>query len=54
MDEAYLRRFDVILELESMPKEKKIQNIKKLFNKKNIKIDEAIIENIASHPELSQ
>lgn len=34
MDEAYLRRFDVILELESMPKEKKIQNIKKLFNKK--------------------
>ncbi|MCV3396692.1 AAA family ATPase [Campylobacter sp. RKI_CA19_01116] len=54
MDEAYLRRFDVILELESMPKEKKIQNIKKLFNKKNIKIDEVIIENIASHPELSQ
>ncbi|EDP6897892.1 hypothetical protein LDH76_000067 [Campylobacter lari] len=34
MGEAYLRRFDVILELESMPKEKKNQNIKKLFNKK--------------------
>lgn len=51
---TWMRRFDVILELESMPKEKKIQNIKKLFNKKNIKIDEAIIENIASHPELSQ
>lgn len=54
MDEAYLRRFDIILNLECMPKEKKIQNIKKLFNKKNIKIDEAIIENIASYPELSQ
>lgn len=31
---TWMRRFDVILELESMPKEKKIQNIKKLFSKK--------------------
>ncbi|TDJ80448.1 AAA family ATPase [Campylobacter volucris] len=54
MDEAYLRRFDVILELESMPKEKKIQNIQNLFDKQRLKIDETIIESIASHPELSQ
>lgn len=54
MDEAYLRRFDIILELKAMPKENKIKNIKELFKNKNINIDKNTLELICTNSNLSQ
>lgn len=46
IDEAYLRRFDIVLEIKAPPKNKKIEIINNILESKQIRLDSKIVEKI--------
>ncbi|MWV63213.1 AAA domain-containing protein [Helicobacter saguini] len=53
MDGAYLRRFDLVMEIKTPPKNKKISMVKAVLDSK-ISLDSKLLEQVALNPNLTQ